>query len=125
MRGFPGNPAVKSLPSKAGGAGLIPGWEAKIPTCLLAKNQNMKQKQYCNKFNKKRLKMVHIKKKKVLKKKRVEMTTRSYDQLALPFLLLPSVWDPAVSHSTVQAPPAVPPCLSCPFCACLCMSIQS
>ena len=35
--------------------------------------------------------MVHIKKKKVLKKKRVEMTTRSYDQLALPFLLLPSV----------------------------------
>ena len=36
--------------------------------------------------------MVHIKKKKkVLKKKRVEMTSRSYDQPALPFLLLPSV----------------------------------
>ena len=34
--------------------------------------------------------MVHIKKK-VLKKKRVEMTSRSYDQPALPFLLLPSV----------------------------------
>ena len=33
MKGFPSNPVVKRLPSKAGGAGSIPGWGAKIPTC--------------------------------------------------------------------------------------------
>ena len=44
-RGFPGDAVVKTLPSSAGGVGSIPGWGAKIP-----KNQNIKQKQYCNKF---------------------------------------------------------------------------
>ena len=29
--GFPGGPVVKTLPSSAGGAGSIPGQEAKIP----------------------------------------------------------------------------------------------
>ena len=41
---------VKTSLSNAGGAGLIPGWGAKIPHTLRPKNQNVKQKQYCNKF---------------------------------------------------------------------------
>ena len=52
--------------SSAGGVGLIPGWGARIPHALRPKHQNIKQKQYCNKFNKdlKNWKIVHIKKKK-------------------------------------------------------------
>ena len=38
---------VKTLPSKAGGVGLIPGWEANIPHASWPKNQNIRQKQYC------------------------------------------------------------------------------
>ena len=49
---FPGGPVVKTLPFNAGGAGSIPDWGAKIPHALRPKNQNIKQKQYCNKFNK-------------------------------------------------------------------------
>ena len=49
---FPGGPVVKTLPSNAGGAGSIPGQGAKIPHTLWPKNQNIKQKQFCNKFNK-------------------------------------------------------------------------
>ena len=45
-------PVVKTLPSNAGGVGLIPGLGTKIPHALRPKNQNIKQKQYCNKFNK-------------------------------------------------------------------------
>ena len=36
----------------AGGESLIPHWGPKIPSALWPKNQNIKQKQYCNKFNK-------------------------------------------------------------------------
>ena len=43
---------VKILPSNAGGAGSIPGKGAKISHASQPKNQNVKQKQYCNKFNK-------------------------------------------------------------------------
>ena len=43
---------VKALPSNAGGAGSIPGQAAKIPHASQAKTQNIKQKQYYNKFNK-------------------------------------------------------------------------
>jgi len=32
--------------------GSIPGWGAKIPHASSSKNQNIKQRQYCNKFNK-------------------------------------------------------------------------
>ena len=39
---------VKTLPCNAGGVGLIPGWGAKIPHVLGSKNQNIRQKQYCN-----------------------------------------------------------------------------
>ena len=58
---------VKTLPSNAGGS--ISGQEAKIPYALRPRNQNIGQKQYCNKFNKD-FKMVHIKKKKKILKKR-------------------------------------------------------
>ena len=50
--GFPGGPVVKILPSSAEGAGSIPGQGAKIAHASGPKNQNIKQKQYCNKFNK-------------------------------------------------------------------------
>ena len=40
---------VKTLLYSAGGAGLILGREL---TSLMMKHENIKQKQYCNKFNK-------------------------------------------------------------------------
>ena len=49
---FPGVPVVETLPSSAGGVGWIPGRGSRIPHALWPKNQNIKQKQYCNKFNK-------------------------------------------------------------------------
>ena len=42
---------VKTSPSNAGGGGAILGGGAKIPHALRPKNQNIKQKQYCHKFN--------------------------------------------------------------------------
>ena len=42
---------VKTLPSNAGGVGLIPGLGTKTPHAVRPKKQNIKQKQYCNKFN--------------------------------------------------------------------------
>ena len=50
-RDFPGGPVVKTSPSNAGGEGSTPGRGAKIPHVLWPKNQNIKQKQYCNKFS--------------------------------------------------------------------------
>ena len=52
FRNFPGSPVVKTLPSNAGDAGSISGQGAKIPHASQPKHQNIKQKQYCNKFNK-------------------------------------------------------------------------
>ena len=53
MRDFPGGPVVKTSPSTAGGTGSIPGWRATIAHASWPeKSQNIKQKQYCNKFNK-------------------------------------------------------------------------
>ena len=49
---FPGGPVVETLPSNAGGVGLIPGYVAKISSALQPKNQSIKQEQHCNKFNK-------------------------------------------------------------------------
>ena len=49
---FPGGPVVKTSLSNAGVAGSIPGWGPKIPHVLgLKKTHNIKQKQYCNRFN--------------------------------------------------------------------------
>ena len=42
---FPGSPMVKTLPSNAGAAGLIPGQGTKIPHASWPKNQTIKQKQ--------------------------------------------------------------------------------
>ena len=42
---------VGTLPFNAGGEGSIPGREAGIPCASGPKNQNIKQKQCCNKFN--------------------------------------------------------------------------
>ena len=43
---------VQTSPSNVRGMGLIPSWGAKIPCVLRPENKNIKQKQYCNKFNK-------------------------------------------------------------------------
>ena len=48
----PGGPVAETLPSNAGGAGLIPRRGPKIPHTSWPKNQNTEQKQYCNKLNK-------------------------------------------------------------------------
>ena len=58
-RDFSGSPAVKTLPYHSAGAGSIPGQGARIPHTSWPKNKNIKQKEYCNKFNKD-FKMVHI-----------------------------------------------------------------
>ena len=51
------------LPSRAEGVGSIPGWGIKIPLASRPKNQNIKQKQYCNKFNRGLKKWSTLKKK--------------------------------------------------------------
>ena len=51
FRDFHGGPVVKSLLSSAEGTGSIPCQGAKIPSHS-QKTLNIKQKQYCNKFNK-------------------------------------------------------------------------
>ena len=51
-RDFPGGPVVKTSPSNAGGASSISCWGVKIPHASQPKNQNIKEKQYCNKLNK-------------------------------------------------------------------------
>jgi len=49
---FPGCPVVKTWLSNAGGAGSMPTLGATIPHASWPKKQNIKQKRYCNKFNK-------------------------------------------------------------------------
>ena len=61
---FPGSPVVKTLPSNAEGAGLIPGRGAKVPHASRPRNQNIEQKQYRNEFNKDFKNGPHQKKKK-------------------------------------------------------------
>ena len=61
---FPGGLMVRTLPSNAGFVGSIPGRGAKIPHASGPKNQTIKQKQYCNKFNKDFKNGPHLKKKK-------------------------------------------------------------
>ena len=43
---------VRTSLSSAGGTGLIPPRVAVVPHVLWPKNQNINQKQYCNKLNK-------------------------------------------------------------------------
>ena len=49
---FPGGPVVKTSPSSTWSVGSMPGQGAEIPCALWSENQNIKQKQYCNQFNK-------------------------------------------------------------------------
>ena len=49
---FPVGPVVKTSPSNTGCAGLIPGQRAKISHASRPKSQNIKQKPFCNEFNK-------------------------------------------------------------------------
>ena len=65
---FPGSPVVKTSPSNAGVVGFIPGRGAKIPHASWPKNQNIKQKQYCNKFKKDFENIPQQKKKKIFLK---------------------------------------------------------
>ena len=51
-RNFPAGPVIKTSPSNAQGASLILGQGARITHGLWPKKQNIKQKQYCNKFSK-------------------------------------------------------------------------
>ena len=53
--------------STTGAMGSIPSWGAKIPHGSRPKNQNIKQKKYCNKFNKDFKNCPHQKKKMFLK----------------------------------------------------------
>ena len=59
---FPGSPVVKTPLSTAGNVDSIPDQGIKIPHASQPKNQNIKQKQYCNKNSIKTLKKVHVKK---------------------------------------------------------------
>ena len=61
---------LKTLPSKAGNMGSIPGRGTKIPHALQPKIQNIEQRQYCNKFNKNYKNGPHFKKIIFLKKKK-------------------------------------------------------
>ena len=55
-RDFPGGPVIKTWPSSAEGAEILHvSWP---------ENQNIKQKQYCNKINKDFINFLHQKKKK-------------------------------------------------------------
>ena len=73
---------VKTSPSNAGVAGLIPGWGAKIPHASQPKIQNIKQKQYCNKVNKDFKNGPHQKKN--LKKKKDLRMRCPYHEHSLP-----------------------------------------
>ena len=66
---FPDGPVVKTSPSDAGDVGSIPGWGPKISHASWPKNQNIKQKQYCNTFNKDFKNGPHQKSLKILKQK--------------------------------------------------------
>ena len=50
-KNFPGGPVVKIPSSNAGSADSSPCWGAKIPYAFWPKNQNIKQKLYCNKYS--------------------------------------------------------------------------
>ena len=63
-RNFPVSPVVRTLPSNTDSAGSIPRWGTKIPHALWPKNQNIKQRQYCNKLNEDFKNGLHHKKKK-------------------------------------------------------------
>ena len=60
---FSVNLAIKTSSSIAGGVGSISHWEAKIPTCLMAKKSNIKKRSNIETNSIKTLYMVLMKKK--------------------------------------------------------------
>ena len=72
-RDFSGGPAVKTLPSNAGGAGSIPGLGAKIPHVLWPQNKKQSRNNIVTNSIE-TLKMVHIKKKNFKKKNNLEVS---------------------------------------------------
>ena len=68
---------IKTWPSNEGGAGLISAWETKMPHASWPKNQNIKQKQSCNKFSKHFKNGPRQKKKKIYNKKEKKETNNS------------------------------------------------
>ena len=62
---FPDNLVVKTMPSSGRGEGSVPGQRDKIPHATWPKTQNIKQKQYCRKFNKDLKSCPHYKEKKI------------------------------------------------------------
>ena len=80
-------------------AGSNPGWRAKIPHDSELKNQNMKQKQYCNKFNKdlnpdfKELKFSLLRPGSTFKTQKVILNTKWIEFFFLTWkTLLPNCW---------------------------------
>ena len=75
---FPGCPVVRTSPSNAGGGGRVcrfgPWWGFQVPHTSWLKNQNMKRKKYCNKFNEDFNNGPHQKKKKIFKKANTNQT---------------------------------------------------
>ena len=63
----------KTSPSNAGNTASIPGWGSEIPHASWPKNQNVKQKEYCNKFNEDFKTGPHEKKKKERKEEISQM----------------------------------------------------
>ena len=63
---------VRTSPSNAGDVGLIPGQDTGIPYASWSGNQNMKQKQCYNKFNKDFKNGPHPKKKKKKNLKKIK-----------------------------------------------------
>ena len=49
---FHSGPVIWTSLSITGGVGSIPGWGTKSPCASWPQIQNIKQKQYCNKFSK-------------------------------------------------------------------------
>ena len=73
-REFPGGPVVRTSPNNARGAGENPGQGARISQAPGPKNQDIKQKQHCNKVNKDFKNGPH-QKKKILKIKQHFLST--------------------------------------------------
>ena len=92
---FPGGPVVKTLSSSAEGMGSIPGQRAKISHSSQPKNQSIKQKQCCNKFNKDLKNGPHQKKRK--RNMSAKLTEAFCPQDSFPDILVPS--HPCVSTS--------------------------
>ena len=123
---FPGGLAIRTLPSNAGAVGSLPLQGTKIPHASRSKNQNIKQKQYCNKFNKDFKNGSH-------QKNKVKGAVRAVLSLELlrvfplpPLLPLPPVPSPctysqhillffARSFPPSARPPPTPPITPAPF----------